>query len=71
MIQTNQKCQSPGIVTCLPAGEWQHPRGWMHGLANGEIRTNAKDMDVFQSVDGPDSIYPDGISVSEGVRQLN
>ena len=55
----------------LPAGEWQHPRGWMHGLANGEIRTNAKDMDVFQSVDGPDSIYPDGISVNEGVRQLN
>ena len=55
----------------LPAGEWQHPRGWMHGLANGEIRINAKDMDVFQSVDGPDSIYPDGISVNEGVRQLN
>ena len=47
----------------LPAGEWQHPRGWMHGLANGEIRDNAKDMDVFQSVDGPDTIYPDGISV--------
>ncbi len=54
----------------LPAGDWQHPRGWMHGLANGEIRGNAKDMDVFQSVDGPDSMYPDGISVHEGVRQL-
>ena len=54
----------------LPAGEWQHPRGWMHGLANGEIRSNAKDMDVFQSVEGSDSMYPDGISVSEGVRQL-
>ena len=54
----------------LPTGKWQHPRGWMHGLANGEIRSNAKDMDVFQSVDGPDSIYPDGISVSEGIRQL-
>ena len=22
----------------LPAGAWQHPRGWMHGLAHGEIR---------------------------------
>ena len=55
----------------LPAGEWQHPRGWMHGLANGEIRSNAKDMNVFQSVEGPDSMYPDGISVSEGVRQLS
>ena len=28
-------------------------------------------MDVFQSVDGPDSIYPDGISVNEGIHQLN
>ena len=54
----------------LPAGRWQHPRGWMHGLANGEIRRNAKDMDVFQAFDGPDSAYPDGLSVDEGVRQL-
>uniref|UniRef100_UPI0035613EBC sulfatase-like hydrolase/transferase n=1 Tax=Stieleria sp. TaxID=2795976 RepID=UPI0035613EBC len=28
----------------LPAGPWQHPRGWMHGLAHGEIRKNAKEM---------------------------
>ena len=21
----------------LPAGPWQHPRGWMHGLAKGEL----------------------------------
>ena len=34
----------------LPAGPWQHPRGWMHGLAHGEIRKNAKDMDVFQAL---------------------
>ncbi len=54
----------------LPAGDWQHPRGWMHGLANGEIRKNAKDMDVFQALEGPDEIYPDGNSVSEGIRQL-
>ena len=54
----------------LPAGAWQHPRGWMHGLANGEIRGNAKEMDVFQSVDGPDSIYPDGVSVPEALKQL-
>lgn len=55
----------------LPAGSWQHPRGWMHGLAHGEIRNNAKDMDVFQSVEGDDSIYPDGISVDEALRQLD
>ncbi len=54
----------------LPAGPWQHPRGWMHGLANGEIRVKAGDMDVFQTVEGPDSIYPDGVSVDEALRQL-
>ena len=54
----------------LPAGPWQHPRGWMHGLANGEIRVKAEDMDVFQSIEGPDTIYPDGISVDESLRQL-
>ena len=55
----------------LPAGAWQHPRGWMHGLANGEIRVNAGDMDVFQAVEGPDSIYPDGVSIDEALRQLD
>ena len=55
----------------LPAGRWQHPRGWMHGLASGEIRVNASKMDVFQALDGPDSIYPDGISVDEALRQID
>ncbi|TWT85134.1 Arylsulfatase [Planctomycetes bacterium CA13] len=55
----------------LPAGPWQHPRGWMHGLANGEIRVNAADMDLFQSCEGSDSIYPDGISVDEALRQMD
>lgn len=54
----------------LPTGPWKHPRGWMHGLANGEIRVNAGEMDVLQSLEGPDSIYPDGISVDEALRQL-
>jgi iduronate 2-sulfatase len=55
----------------LPAGRWQHPRGWMHGLANGEIREKAGEMDVFQALEGPDSIYPDGISIDEALLQLN
>ncbi len=55
----------------LPAGPWQHPRGWMHGLANGEIRVDAADMDVFQAKEGPDSIYPDGVSIDEALRQLD
>ncbi len=55
----------------LPAGPWQHPRGWMHGLANGEIRVKAGEMDVFQSIAGPDSIYPDGVSIDEALRQMD
>ena len=54
----------------LPAGPWQHPRGAMHGLANGEIRKNAKDMDLFQAFDGPDAAYPDGLITDEALRQL-
>jgi iduronate 2-sulfatase len=53
-----------------PVGEWQHPRGIMHGLAHGEIRNDASDMDVLQAVEGPDTIYPDGIIAVEGLRQL-
>ena len=53
-----------------PPGAWQHPRGWMHGLANGEIRSNAKGMDVFQSAPGGDEIYPDGVSTEEALGQL-
>jgi len=54
----------------LPAGDWQHPRGAMHGLAHGEIRGNAKEMDVFQSEKGPDTIYPDGLITDEALKQL-
>jgi len=55
----------------LPFGPWQHPRGWMHGLANGQIRTNnAKEMDVFQALEGGDEIYPDGLAVELTLEQL-
>ncbi len=55
----------------LPAGDWQHPRGSMHGLAHGEIRKKATEMDVFQSKEGPDEIYPDGLITDEAIRQLD
>lgn len=55
----------------LPAGSWQHPRGAIHGLAHGEIRDDAKAMDVYQSVAGPESIYPDGLITDEALRQLD
>ena len=54
----------------MPVGEWQHPRGMMHGLANGEIRIKSSDMDVFQSTEGDDSIYPDGLITAEALKQL-
>ena len=55
----------------MPTGPWQHPRGSMHGLANGEIRVKTGEMDVFQSVEGPDSIYPDGLTTEEALHQLD
>ena len=55
----------------LPAGPWQHPRGAMHGLANGEIRKNAKNMDVYQAFDGPDTAYPDGLITKQALHQLD
>jgi iduronate 2-sulfatase len=54
----------------LPVAEWEHPRGIMHGLAFGEIRHDAGDMDVFQSAEGDDGIYPDGIITDEALNQL-
>jgi len=55
----------------MPCGDWQHPRGAMHGLANGEIRPKGrKKMDVYQSAVGDDTIYPDGLIMDEGLKQL-
>ena len=42
----------------------------MHGQANGEIRGNAKEMDVLQAFDGDDSTYPDGPTIEEALTQL-
>ena len=54
----------------LPAGPWKHPRGWMHGLANGEIRNVPAEMPIYQSIEGDDSIYPDGPSIDAAVNRL-
>lgn len=54
----------------MPVAEWEHPRGMMHGLANGEIRVTSGEMDVFQTVEGDDNIYPDGAITNEAVKQL-
>ncbi len=54
----------------LPVGPWEHPRGVMHGLAQGEIRNEAGEMDVFQHFEGNDNSYPDGAIAAEAVSQL-
>lgn len=55
----------------LPAGQWKHPRGWMHGLAHGKIRDpDAKAIAVYESAPGSDEIYPDGPSVNLAIEEL-
>ncbi|MEO1856364.1 MAG: sulfatase [Rubritalea sp.] len=54
----------------MPSGAWKHPRGAMHALANGEIREKSGNMDVFQSTEGDDSTYPDGLITSHAQQQL-
>ena len=64
--------EMPGAWTrhLQQTGDWQHPRGIMHGLANGEIRKNAKDMAVYQAEDGADDIYPDGLITDTALSEL-
>ncbi|WP_242083495.1 sulfatase [Aestuariivivens sediminis] len=54
----------------MPVGPWRHPRGAMHGLANGEIRKKSGHMDVFQSPQGNDVVYPDDLITAEATNQL-
>lgn len=54
----------------MPVGSWMHPRGAMHGLANGEIRSKTGDMDVFQSAQGNNVLYPDDLITDEALNQL-
>ncbi|MGP1992958.1 sulfatase [Zobellia laminariae] len=55
----------------MPVAKWEHPRGAMHGLAHGEIRGESGTMDVFQSTEGDDAIFPDGLITNEALTQLN
>lgn len=53
----------------MPVGPWQHPRGAMHGLANGEIRRKASDMSVYQAEEG--GSYPDGLIVDRALSEMD
>jgi len=54
----------------MPTGSWRHPRGAMHGLADGEIRGDAAEMALLQSTLGPDTTYPDGLITNEAIGQI-
>ncbi len=66
------RCELPGAWTrhLMPSGPWLHPQGAMHGLAQGEIRRAANEMDVLQAFDGSDKSYPDGLITQEAINQL-
>ena len=70
------KIEMPGAwdLQLMPCGLWEHPRGAMHGLANGEKRTGKSytkhKMEALQSAIGPDTIYNDGLIADEAASQL-
>ncbi|XMO85350.1 sulfatase [Algibacter sp. AS12] len=53
----------------MPVGSWKTPRGAMHGLAYGQVRT-PDHRDVMESVDDLDTSYPDGLIAKEGLNQI-
>ena len=67
------KIEMPGAWdrNLFPSGKWQHPRGAMHGLAHGETRRKSPKMAVFQSEEGADDIYPDGLITEVAIKQLD
>ncbi len=57
-------------INLMPVGEWEDPRGAMHGLAYGETRIVSSEMDVFQSLDAEDTDFPDGLISEEATSQI-
>ena len=53
----------------LSCGPWKHPQGMMHGLAKGATRSN-KPYPALEAVDGPDTIYPDGLITQTALGEL-
>ena len=60
-------------LSLQPVGDWQHPRGVMHALAEGKIRGSGEILSVFEAFDGDDQSYPDGLiakSATESIKKL-
>ncbi len=55
----------------MPVGPWQHPRGAMHGLANGSIRSKEKGtMDVYEAAPDTSDTYPDDLIIEQALTEL-
>lgn len=56
----------------MPVGNWGNPQGTMHGYAHGKTRVKGSGENfLFEAVEGPDAIYPDGLIAQEGLKQLD
>ena len=53
----------------MPVGAWETPRGAMHGLSYGKVRTTDF-RPVLETVDGEDISYPDDLIAEAGLQQL-
>jgi iduronate 2-sulfatase len=55
----------------MPVGSWQHPRGAMHGLANGSIRSKEKGaMPVYEAAANASDTYPDDLITEQTLMEL-
>ena len=64
--------EMPGAWTRsqMPTGPWRTPQGGMHGLANGRVRVPGV-TPAFESNDGPDEAYPDGLVAERALEELD
>ena len=58
-------------LSLQPLGDWQHPRGVMHALAEGKIWGSGETLSVFEAFDGDDHSYPDGLIAETAIEQIN
>lgn len=55
----------------MPVGPWKHPRGAMHGLKNGTIRSKEKGtMPVYESANNFGDSYPDDLITEQALSEL-
>lgn len=55
----------------MPVGDWQHPRGAMHGLKNGKVRSMEKGtMPIYEAAMKEGDTYPDDLITERALAEL-